>query len=76
MEAIAIFGNHTRVNDPERRASRSEARLGHRFRGYANVSSGLPQIRWGRVDRMLRPVHRWIWAIPSGACQAARLRRS
>src|SRR6266850_2463971 len=21
----------------------------------------MPQIRWGRVDRMLRPVHRWIW---------------
>src|SRR2546428_3448079 len=21
----------------------------------------MPQIRWGRIDRMLRPVHRWIW---------------
>src|SRR5216117_2226841 len=21
----------------------------------------MPQIRWGRIDRMLKPVHRWIW---------------
>src|SRR4030095_14974775 len=30
-------------------------------RGYANVSSAMLQIRGARVDRLLRPVHRWIW---------------